>query len=262
MVGLDWPALAIPEENGGIGLTFVETAVVAEELGRVVAPGPGARTRRLVANGRVAKNLDLRIVDPETGRPCPADRIGEIWIAGPCIADGYWRKPEVNAEKFGGRLPAVAAGPFLRTGDLGFVRQGQVFVAGRRDDLVIVDGRNHHPRDLEVSVTDSHAALAGAQAAVFGYQQDGQAQVAVLVETALGVRIADPGPAGAAAPARGAVARAEVERAVRKAVSDRHQIGISAFVLLKPGAIPRTTSGKVQRKASRRLFLEGGLNAW
>lgn len=261
--GLAECTLYVSGEREPGDLAYFDLAADAAERGRVLAPQDGARARRLVSNGRVAKNLDVRIVDPETGRACPPDLIGEIWIAGPCVADGYWRKPGVNAEKFGGRLPGVSAGPFLRTGDLGFLRQGQVFVAGRRDDLVIVDGRNHHPRDLEFSVTDSHPALAGAQAAVFGYRQDGQDLVAVLVETALGVRIA-AGPAAAAssATARGAIDRAEVEHAVRRAVSAEHQIGISALVLLKPGAIPRTTSGKVQRKASRQLFLEGGLNAW
>lgn len=259
--GLAECTLYVSGEREPSDLAYLDVDADAAEHGHVLAPAADARTRRMVSNGRVAKNLDVRVVDPESGEQCAPDRIGEIWIAGPCIADGYWRKPEVSAEKFGGRLPGVAAGPFLRTGDLGFIRDGQVFIAGRRDDLVIVDGRNHHPRDLEFSVTDSHPAVAGAQAAVFAYEKDGHALVAVLVETALGVRITDAATQ-ATPPPRGAVDRAEVERAVRKAVSDGHQVSIADLVLLKPGAIPRTTSGKVQRKASRRAFLEGGLNAW
>jgi acyl-CoA synthetase (AMP-forming)/AMP-acid ligase II len=222
-----------------------------EHEGLVAEPGDG-RPLRMISNGRVARNLQLRIVDPDTGRESAQDRVGEIWIAGPSIADGYYRRPDASAKKFGVRLAGHEdAGPFLRTGDLGFVRDGQLFVAGRRDDLVIVDGRNHQPHDVELTVTESHSALTGARAVVFGYERDCQTLVAALAETALGARIADE-----------AVPRKEVERAVRRAVSQEHDLRISAVVLLKPGAIPRTTSGKPQRKASRQLFLDGSLNAW
>ncbi len=219
--------------------------------GRVAEPGDG-RALRMVSNGRVARNLSLRIVDPDTGRESPPDRVGEIWVAGPSVADGYFRRPDASAEKFGARLAGHDdPAPFLRTGDLGFVRDGQLFVAGRRDDLVIVDGRNHHPHDVELTVTQSHPALSGALAVVFGYERDGQVHVAALAETVPGVLIAE-----------GTVPAKEVERAVRRAVSAEHDLRVSAVALLKPGAIPRTTSGKPRRQESRRLFAAGSLNAW
>ncbi|MFE9426148.1 fatty acyl-AMP ligase [Kitasatospora sp. NPDC006697] len=237
----------------------VDIAAITER-GVVAPPAGRGPARRMISNGRVARNLRVRIVDPETGLPCPPDRVGEIWIAGPSLASGYWRLPEVSAEKFGARPAGAhgAEGPFLRSGDLGFLRDGQLYVAGRRDDLVIVDGRNHHPRDVEITLTESHPALAPGQATVFGHEQDGRLLVVAVAETALGVRVAPP---GAEAPA-GSTPRTEVERAVRRAVSEEHQLGIATVVLVKPGAIPRTTSGKLQRRASRQLYLDGRLNAW
>jgi acyl-CoA synthetase (AMP-forming)/AMP-acid ligase II len=237
-------------EPGDLGYLDVDAPTIGQE-GRVAEPGDG-HPLRMISNGRVARSLQLRIVDPDTCRESAPDRVGEIWVAGPSVADGYFRRPGASAEKFGARLIGhEGATPFLRTGDLGFVRDGQLFVAGRRDDLVIVDGRNHHPHDVELTVTQSHPALAGAQAVVFGYEQDGQTLVAALAETVPGARIAD-----------GTISRKEVERAVRRAVSAEHDLRISAVVLLKSGSIPRTTSGKPQRKASRQMFMDGSLNAW
>ncbi len=244
------------ERQPGDARSLSVDAAALDDLGRVVPPADSARSRRMVACGRAARNLDIRVVDPDTGQECPPDRLGELWIAGSSVADGYWRRSRLSADRFGGRIDGVATGPYLRTGDLGFLRDGQVYVAGRRDDLIIVDGRKHHPHDVESTVTESHSALATGQTVVVGYEENGRTLVAALAETALGVRV------GSAQAPPAAVARVDVERAVRRAVNEEHQLGVAAVVLLTPGALPRTTSGKLQRKASRQLFLDGALNTW
>ncbi|MBN6039852.1 fatty acyl-AMP ligase [Amycolatopsis sp. 195334CR] len=208
---------------------YLDLDVEALESGRLV---PAEGGRRIVGCGRVPANLSVRVVDPGTGLPVEADRPGEVLIAGESIAAGYWQRPEATAAKFGGG--------WLRTGDLGFVYEGQLFVLGRLDDMIIVDGRNHYPQDIELTVGESHELLDPSRCAAFAYEVDGQTRVGILAETARGVPVDSP---------------EEVTEAVRAAVVAGHQLG-AVVRILKPGGLPRTTSGKVQRARSRALFLE------
>ncbi|MEV5431728.1 fatty acyl-AMP ligase [Streptomyces sp. NPDC052701] len=230
-----------------------------ENQGIVLPATADEPSRALVGLGRLPANLHARIVDPETRLPCPEGSVGEIWLAGANVAQGYWGKPEATAGTFGGRLADSGEGPYLRTHDLGFLKDGQLFVTGRTDDLIIVDGRNVHPHDVEVSVEDSHAAVAGNRVAVFGWQDGGETRVGVVAEIARQYRITD---GAGTSPRQSELSREEITRAVRNAVSETHQVPVTEVVLLKPGGLPRTTSGKVQRREARRLLLEGGLNAW
>ncbi|MEU9481743.1 fatty acyl-AMP ligase [Streptomyces sp. NPDC048191] len=230
-----------------------------ESKGRVLSAGDDEPSRPLVGVGRLPANLRARIVDPETRRPCAAGHVGEIWLAGANVARGYWGNPDATAATFGGRLADSDEGPYLRTHDLGFLDDGQLFVTGRTDDLIIVDGRNVHPQDIELSVEESHAAVARNRVAVFEWGDGTETKVCVVAETTRPHRIVtDAGTR----PERGEVSREEITRAVRSAVSDSHQVGVAKVVFLKPGSLPRTTSGKVQRKQTKRLLQEGGLHAW
>ncbi|MET7419854.1 fatty acyl-AMP ligase [Dactylosporangium sp. NPDC005555] len=233
----------------------VEADVEALERDGVVRPGGiGGDRRELVTCGRVPGNIEVRVVDPHTRRDCPPGRVGELWVAGASVARGYWQRED---ERFGARL-ADGRGPFLRTGDLGVLHGGLVVIAGRADDVVVIDGRNVHPQDVEATAGTAHPALAGTTAAAFGYDDGGRTCLAVAVETA---RAHEVFTTTAPAADRAALAAAVVA-AVRRAVATEHQLSVTDVVLLRPGGLPRTSSGKVRRRETRRLFKARALEAW
>ncbi|AGP41609.1 non-ribosomal peptide synthetase [Sorangium cellulosum] len=198
----------------------------------------------LVGCGRSPDGDEVRIVDPETRRPCEDERVGEIWVAGASVAQGYWERPEDTAATFEARL-ATGGGPFLRTGDLGFLSRGELYVTGRLKDLIIVRGRNVYPQDLELTAEQSHPGLRAGGGAAFSVDVDGEERVVLVQELGRGAAAsADP---------------AEIGAAIQRAVADRHEVAIHAVALIKPGSLPRTTSGKVQRRACRARFLDGSL---
>ncbi|MEV0565207.1 fatty acyl-AMP ligase [Dactylosporangium sp. NPDC050588] len=226
-------------------------AAALAERGELVAARPGHPSRQVVACGRVPANLDVRIV--AAGVPAPEGLVGEVWVAGDSVSGGYWRQPEATEARFGGTLEDRPGVGFLKTGDLGFLRDGQLYVLGRIDDLIIVDGRNHYPSDIERTVSAAHPAVGPDCVAAFQYDDDGR--LGVVAETARQVRVSrEPGGDG--------VAFDEVAAAVRRAVADEHQLHVASVTLLRPGGLPRTTSGKVQRKRSRELLPDGGPKAW
>ncbi|MEZ0362621.1 SDR family NAD(P)-dependent oxidoreductase [Mycobacterium sp. pUA109] len=206
----------------------------------------------LVGCGKPRGGQQVIIVDPETRRECPADRIGEIWVSGPSAARGYWGSPEQSAETFAATTD-TGAGPFLRTGDLGFVRSGELFVTGRCKDLIIIRGSNHYPNDIELTVQDCHPALLRGRGAVFATtpESGGAERLTVVQEI-------DTGRVGAAE-------LAEITQAIRAAVTARHEIRPDAVLLTEPLRLPTTSSGKIQRSACRQQFSDGELavvTAW
>ncbi|HSF40168.1 MAG TPA: amino acid adenylation domain-containing protein [Thermoanaerobaculia bacterium] len=223
----------------------VVLSVRRDELARgeaVPAGAGGPGTRELVGSGLAAQ--EVRVVDPETAEPCPPGRVGEIWVSGPSVARGYWNRPGDTAALFGARVAGEAGGgPYLRTGDLGFVSGDELFVTGRLKDLVILRGRNHDPADVERTVERACSALQPGASAAFAADLDGEERLVVAGELQRGV------PAGIAA----------IAEAVRRAVAEEHEAQIYELVLLRPGTLPRTTSGKVQRGRCRDLYLAGEL---
>jgi fatty acid CoA ligase FadD32 len=203
------------------------------------------RAVRLVSAGTVVGQR-LRIVDTEHGRVLPDGDVGEIWLRGPNLADGYWRQPARSAELFGARLtnadPDTPSTGWLRTGDLGVMHDGELFVTGRLKDLIIVDGRNHYPQDIEATVEAAHRAIRRGHVAVFTVERDGREELVVVAEHGQYVRQADRDPA-------------DVARAVRGGVARHHDLGLLDFVLLPPGGVLRTSSGKVARSANRKAYL-------
>ena len=202
---------------------------------------PGARS--LVGCGVPVGSLRVAIVEPETGKRAASNRIGELWVAGESIGKGYWRSPEKTAATFHAQLSDVDDGPFLRTGDLGFMHDQQLYVTGRIDDLIIVRGLNHHPQDIEATARQSHPLLAPGLGAAFAFEEHG-AQRLVLVHEVV---------------RDGSANLAPVIDAVRAAVLAEHGLALDDVVLVRCGTLDKTSSGKVQRHAIRAAFRAGEL---
>ncbi|MBI4613167.1 MAG: acyltransferase domain-containing protein, partial [Planctomycetes bacterium] len=216
---------------------------------RVVPVSRGAPGGRTISScGAPVAGTTIAIADPRSGRRLSPGTVGEIWLAGPSCARGYWGKPEATAETFGARL-ADGEGPFLRTGDLGFLLEGELYVTGRLKDVIILRGQNHHAHDLEWAIQSCHPAIRPGSAAAFPVEEGGEERVAMVVE-------ADPRALGDG----GEAALAPVYDAIREAVSEAHGVTVHAIAILRPGALPKTSSGKVQRGACAAAFRAGELD--
>ena len=207
-----------------------------------IIPAPGGGGRELVSVGRARPGVSLVVVDPETGAPRAGGEVGEIWIAGASVALGYWNDPAATAAVFDARLPDGRTG-YLRTGDLGFLRDGELYVTGRAKDLMIVDGRNHYPQDLELTAELAHPAVRPGCIAAFSVD-GGDAERAVIVAEVAPKRMPDP---------------REVEAAIRRAIDAEHGLALRSIALIMPRTIFKTSSGKIQRAATRKAYLEGTL---
>jgi acyl transferase domain-containing protein/acyl-CoA synthetase (AMP-forming)/AMP-acid ligase II/acyl carrier protein len=224
--------------------TTLTVSRVALEQNRVeVQDEPGSRT--LVGCGTALGGQRVGIIHPETLRPCPTDEPGEIWVSGPSVAQGYWQRPGESAATFQAHTVA-GDGPFLRTGDLGFVHGGELYITGRLKDLIILRGRNHYPHDIEQTVERCHPALRPACGAAFAVEADGGGdRLVVVYELDRSSRGVTPD---------------EVIGAIRRAVTEQHELPVDAVLLLRPGSIAKTSSGKIQRQACRSQYLEGTLD--
>lgn len=207
--------------------------------------------RKVVGCGQARLDQKVMIVDPVSAMPCGADQVGEIWVSSQSVAQGYWNKPQETQQVFNAHLKESGEGPFLRTGDLGFMQAGELFVTGRLKELIIIRGRNHYPQDIEWTVQSSHDALRTGGGAAFSIEVNGAERLVIVQEVE-----------------RSAVRQipvAEVFAAIQRAVSEHHQLKIYAIALLKPGSIPKTSSGKTQRTECRARYMDERLEpleAW
>ncbi|HEX9732262.1 MAG TPA: AMP-binding protein, partial [Thermoanaerobaculia bacterium] len=210
-------------------------SAAALEQDRAAEPEGDDDVRRVVGCGRAGSDLEIVIADPATARRLDDGRVGEIWVAGPSVARGYWNLPEVSEKTFRARLAGESErGPFLRTGDLGFLSGGELYVTGRLKDLIIIRGRNHYPQDLEATAERSHPALRPGCGAAFSTDVGGEERLVIVHE--LDRRFeGDPAP---------------VVDAVRAAVAEAHQVQVHEVVLIGTGTLPKTSSGKIQRRAA------------
>lgn len=246
--GLAEATLVVSLGHPASGERLVNQKVNKAELkqGRIVAESDPELAQSIVACGTTHAGLgqSVRIVDPVTREACPPDAVGEIWVSGPSVAQGYWNREAQSEETFRARIVGhEGEGPFLRTGDLGFVQDGQLYITGRIKDVIIVRGSNHYPQDIEATVEAADPALNPAGAAAFGYRNETTQEecVVVVAEVArTSLRRIDP---------------QELARAIRRQVLEAHEILVSDVVLIRPGALPKSSSGKVQRNHCRALYL-------
>ena len=207
------------------------------------APATSNEARVLVGCGATLPGQTILCVNPVSLRRCQAGEVGEIWVSGESVARGYWNQAKDTEERFQGHTSDTGEGPFLRTGDLGFLLDGELFITGRIKDLIIIRGLNHYPQDIEASVEHCHKALRPGCAAAFSLEVDGEERLAVVQEV-------EPTPQGD---------YQEVIDAIRQVVADTHELQVYGVALVKPGTIPKTSSGKIQRHACRIGFMQGGL---
>jgi long chain fatty acid CoA FadD26 len=191
----------------------------------------------LVSHGP-PRGCDFRIVDPETHVEKPAGEVGEVWVHGPQVAGGYWRNPELTEQVLNGQLAEGSpAGPWLRSGDFAVMFDGELYIIGRMKDLLIVDGRNHYPDDIEATVSK----FTGGRVAAISVADDTGEQLVVIAE----LRSKDPEAIG------------QLKQQVTAAISKTHGVRVADLVLVGSSSIPVTTSGKVRRSASAQRYTSG-----
>jgi thioesterase domain-containing protein len=214
------------------------------ERDRIVEePHHDAPARALVSVGHPTLREKIAIVDPHTARECAPGRVGEIWVSGPNVALGYWNKPADTELTFRAFIEDTREGPFLRTGDLGFLDHGELFVTGRLKDLIILHGRNHYPQDFEFSVESCDQSLRPGCTAAFSVETGQEERLVVVQE------LRDPNQSGCQ----------EIVTKIRSALFQEHGVAPHAVVLVAAGSVPKTSSGKVQRQACRASYLSGSL---
>ncbi len=203
-------------------------------------------TTTLVSCGQTIAEQTIIIVNPDTCEQCAENEIGEIWVAGESVTQGYWQKPELTEHSYQAYLKNKPTQPFLRTGDLGFLQAGELFVTGRLKDLIIIRGRNHYPQDIELTVNKAHPAVREGNNAAFAVEINAEEKLVIVTEIErtylrkLNIE--------------------EVTSSIRKAIIEQHELQTHAILLLKTGSIPKTSSGKIRRHTCKQGFLDGSLN--
>ncbi|OII69239.1 fatty acyl-AMP ligase [Streptomyces sp. CC77] len=229
------------------GPRVLDADAAALERGELAGARPGRPARSLVSSG-VVRDFALAVVDPETCEEKPEGHVGEIWLKGDSVARGYWKRPETNKEVFDAAVSDGSgghdAGGWLRTGDLGALRDGQLYVTGRLKEVLVLAGRNLYPQDVERAVQGADPALGSGAGAVFAVHTDHEHLVAVQ-EVRPGTATDLPALASA----------------VQRRISAEFAVPAGNVLLVRPGTVRRTTSGKVQRTLMRDLFLQGRVSA-
>lgn len=202
-------------------------------------------SQRLVGCGEAARGQRLVIADPQSLMECRPNQVGEIWVSGPSVARGYWNRPEATRRDFSAYLAGTEEGPFLRTGDLGFVDDGELFVTGRLKDLLIIRGRNYYPQDIESVADQSHPMLRPKHSAAFTAHFEGEEQLVVVCEVERRYRKS--------------LDADEAIRKIRRAVAEQYELQTHAVILARTGGVPKTSSGKIRRRTCKEMFLSGSL---
>lgn len=244
--GLAEATLKVAGGHNGSSPVYCNVKAEALECNRVeltTADDPERRT--LVGSGRTTHGMKAVIVNPESLLECAGGQVGEIWVQGPSVAAGYWRRPEETEQIFKAVLKNGGEAPFLRTGDLGFVQDDELFVTGRLKDLIIIRGRNHYPQDIELTVQQCDPVLRGMTGAAFSVTLETEEKLAIIQEI----------------DARHIDLFSRITAGIQRAVAEEHEIEPNFILLVKPGAVPRTSSGKVQHHLCRQMFLEHSFKA-
>jgi acyl-CoA synthetase (AMP-forming)/AMP-acid ligase II len=203
------------------------------------------KTKVVVGCGRILRGDRIVIAHPESLENCGDGQVGEIWLSSGSVTKGYWQRLPETQETYNAYL-TDGSGPFLRTGDLGFLLDGELFVTGRLKDVIIIRGQNHYPQDIELTVQKSHPALRPNCGAAFTIEVKNKERLVIVQELE-----------------RSYLRKLNVNEVVgniRQEVSSENDLEVYAAVLIKTGSIPKTSSGKIQRRACRTKFLNGSLN--
>lgn len=196
----------------------------------------------LVSCGHPWLKTKIRIVNPDSYHQCSAGQIGEIWVQNESVAQGYWNQPELTNTTFRAYIASSNEGPFLRTGDLGFDLDGELFVTGRLKDLIIIRGGNHYPQDIELTVEQSHPAINGGSVAAFSLEINDEEKLIIVSELKRQyLRHLDPD---------------EIINAIRQKVSQNHELPVYSIALLRTASLPKTSSGKIKRRACKQDFID------
>jgi acyl-CoA synthetase (AMP-forming)/AMP-acid ligase II len=217
-----------------------------------VASAQGGDSRKLVSCGKAISGAKVLVVDPEGCIPCEPEQVGEVWIASESVACGYFERPEESERVFGARLADTGEGPFLRTGDLGFLREGELFLTGRLKNVIIIGGRNHCAEDIERTVENCHPALRPGCCAAFSVELEGEERLVIAAEL-------DRRPPVTNQHKSSPGIQVLVET-IRRTVAELHDVRAHTVLMLRPAALPKTSSGKAQRHACRSGFLASALN--
>jgi acyl-CoA synthetase (AMP-forming)/AMP-acid ligase II len=237
-----------PASRGAATLQ-VDAAALKHER-KLVKATPEAEGLTCTSSGQPLPGQTVRIVAPETGTPCAPGEVGEIWLSGPSVAQGYWQQPEATRESFGARLAELQEGPFLRTGDLGALVDGELYVLGRIKDLIIIDGANHAPQDIERTIEQSDERIRPGCCAAFSIDDEFQEKLVVLYE------LRDSLPEPERQQLHGSILSK-----MRRAVAREHSLRLHDAMALEPRTLPKTSSGKIQRFACRQTYLESRTKA-
>ncbi|MEO0706948.1 MAG: fatty acyl-AMP ligase [Cyanobacteria bacterium J06649_5] len=201
-------------------------------------------TQTVVGCGKRLFDQTIEIVDPHTAMRCSPGSVGEVWVSGKSVTIGYWNNPEETQRTYRAYLADTGEGPFLRTGDLGFLLEEELFITGRLKDMMIIRGQNHYPQDIEHTVEGSHPALRAGGIAAFSVEAKGEEQLVIISEIE-----------------RTHIRQINVQAvasSLRQAIAAAHNLQVHAILLIKPGSMPKTSSGKIQRYRCKQLFLTGG----
>lgn len=234
--------------GGALDEEPVYVTVDAKEIEKgevIIVPENHPNARTFVSCGYPWQGTKVAIVDSALSIVNVEGHVGEVWVSGPSVARGYWNKPEETEKTFKACLADTGEGPFLRTGDLGFIYEGHLYISGRIKDLIIIRGMNHYPHDIEHTVGLSHEAIQQGAVAAFSIDEGGEERLGIVCE----IRRTH---------LRDLKAEAVFE-AIRQAVADNHQLQVHAVALIRTGTIPKTSSGKIQRLAAKKEYLQGEL---
>lgn len=235
--------MATGMDRFGTGMRVHAVSRAAMEKDAILPPVDNDDETWIVSSGHAAGNQDVRIVDPSTLETLPSDLVGEVWVSGPSVAAGYWGRPKETEETFAARL-ATGEGPFLRTGDLGFLHEGQLYITGRIKDLIIIRGQNYYPHDLEFTAQRSHPALQPSSGAAFSVQSDGVEHLILAQEVDGRLETSEI---------------KEITSRIATSIAEAHDLRVDDIVLVKSWTLPRTTSGKMQRYLCRSAYLSATL---
>lgn len=244
--GMAETTLIITGPECGRGPVSLCLSASALEQNRVVpAPPEGVDARYLIGVGHPWLDTEIMIVHPETSQPCERDEVGEIWVHGSIVTKGYWNKPELTVEMFQAQIAGQPGKNWFRTGDLGFIHQGEAYITGRLKDLIIIHGKNYYPQDIEFVVTESHPDLKANACAAFSIEADEEEKLVITAEVK-----------------RTVLRRINVDaicEAIRRQVNEEFELSVHAIQLLRTASLPKTSSGKIQRKACKKGYLEKNL---